>query len=189
MDPERASLLVTKLLADIVPGDLAVVRLLDLDTDSDLIPSRPTGQFVPCQEDPSQTCQRVEAATDWEAEARSKRFGVLDRPARGDASYKEALEQHLEQRVNNSMFHLAFRAAQGVFDEHRREPGRGADVPRTVIWLSDGRSDHPPSVQQAIRELGRAAPPSRRSSSAAATPRSLAPPASSRGRSPPRPRS
>src|SRR5437764_783160 len=34
MDPERTSLLVAKLLADIVPGDLAVVRLLDLSKDA-----------------------------------------------------------------------------------------------------------------------------------------------------------
>ncbi len=153
MDPTRASLLVTKLLADIVPGDLAVVRLLDLDDDKDVIPSRPTGTFVPCSEDPSRTCHTVDAATDWEADARSKKLGSLARPARGDAAFKQSLEGHLEQRSTNSMFHLAFRAAQGIFDEHRNDPSRAAGVPRTVIWLSDGRSESAPVVGHAIGEL------------------------------------
>lgn len=152
MDPSRTSLLVTKLLADIVPGDLAVVRLLDIDDDKALIPSQPTGASVPCQEDPSRTCYSVEAATDWEADARSKKLGSIARPSRGDAAYKTALEQHLVQRVNNSMFHLAFRAAQGIFDEHKKNAPK-AVIPRTVIWLSDGRSEGPEVVRQAIREL------------------------------------
>lgn len=152
MDPERASLLVTKLLTDIVPGDLAVVRLLDIGSDRDVIPSRETGEMMPCSEDPSQQCQRVEQATDWEAEARSKKLGALLRPTRGDASYKRELEDHLAQRINNSMFYLAFRAAQGVFDDHRRS-GQTGEVPRTVIWLSDGRSDSPEVTLQALREL------------------------------------
>ncbi|HEX9985006.1 MAG TPA: hypothetical protein VGF69_17220 [Thermoanaerobaculia bacterium] len=153
MDPTRTSLLVTKLLADIIPGELAVVRLLDIDDDKAVIPSSPTGASVPCQEDPSRTCHAVEAASDWETDAREKKLGSLARPARGDAGYKQALEQHLEQRINNSMFHLAFRAAQGTFDEHRKKPARAADTSRTVIWLSDGRSDGPDVVRQAIEEL------------------------------------
>jgi len=153
MDPERSSLLVTKLLADIVPGDLAVVRLLDIVADRDLIPSRPTGQTMPCSEDPTRDCERVDAATDWDGEARSKKFGSLARPSRGDAGYKQTLAQHLEQRVNNSMFNLAFRAAQGTFDDHRKDASRPADVPRTVIWLSDGRSNNPEGVEAAIRAL------------------------------------
>lgn len=153
MDPTRASLLVTKLLADIVPGDLAVVRLLDLALDKDLLPSSSTGTSVPCSEDPSQLCTRVEPATDWEADARTKKLGALVRPSRGDAPFKDALEGHLEQRANNSMFHLAFRAAQGIFDEHVAHRSRADGVPRTVIWLSDGRSESAPVVRRAIGEL------------------------------------
>ena len=151
MDPERASLLVTKLLADIVPGDLAVVRLLDIKSDGALLPSRTTGQKMPCEEDPTRTCDVVEAASDWEVDARIKKLGALARPSRGDAGYKQTLEQHLAQRINNSMFHLAFRAAEGVFDEHRK--ASTADVPRTIVWLSDGRSQNPEIVQHAIGEL------------------------------------
>src|SRR5262249_43821653 len=60
MDPERTSLLVAKLFADIVPGDLAVIRLLDLSKDSRWLPSKHTGQKVPCAEDSSKTCEHVE---------------------------------------------------------------------------------------------------------------------------------
>ncbi|MDQ3281186.1 MAG: hypothetical protein M3Q69_07215, partial [Acidobacteriota bacterium] len=153
MDPERASLLVTKLLADIVPGDLAVVRLLDAMADGDVLPSRQTGERIPCSEDPAEMCERVEPAIDWEAAARDRRLGALVRPARGDAGYKQALAGHLEQRINNSMFFLAFRAAEGVFLEHRKDATRPRDVPRTVIWLSDGRSDSPDVLRRAIGSL------------------------------------
>lgn len=148
MDPERASLLVTKLLADIVPGDLAVVRLLDIGADSDVLPSRETGEMVPCSDSPGQMCKNVVQAIDWQEAARRQRLGALVRPSRGDAGYKRQLESHLEQRINNSMFYLAFRAAQGVFDGHAK-PG----VPRSVVWLSDGRSDNPQVTDQSIREL------------------------------------
>ncbi len=150
MDPERASLLVTKLLSDIVPGDLAVVRLLDIGADRDVIPSRETNDQIPCVDNPGQMCTRVEQAIDWQDAARRRKLGALVRPSRGDADYKRQLESHLEQRINNSMFYLALRAAQGVFDEHGK-----AGAPRTVVWLSDGRSDNPPVTDQAIRELTR----------------------------------
>ncbi len=148
MDPRRTSLLVTKLLADIVPGDLAVVRLLDLAADADVLPSRPTGRTEPCPEDPSRRCNVVEPASDWAADARRLKLGALERPARGDAEYKRRLDAHLEQRTNNSPFDLALRAAQGIFDDHAGQP-----APRTVIWLSDGRSDDEPQVRRAIAEL------------------------------------
>ncbi len=130
MDPERASLLVTKLLADIVPGDLAVVRLLDLQGDEKDLPSRETGETMPCAEDPSQTCNRVEPVGDWQAAARSRKLGALIRAARGDAAYKQELEGHLEQKTNSSMFFLAFRAVQGIFGEHKSGGSKG--VPRTA---------------------------------------------------------
>jgi hypothetical protein len=153
MDPERSSLLVTKLLADIVPGDLAVIRLLDVSADQDVLPSRRTGKTMPCSEDPAKTCNQVVATSDWEAAARSQKLGALVRLARGDAEYKRQLERHLEQRANNSLFHLALRAGQGIFDEHQRTGRHSREVPRTVIWLSDGTSDSPDAVRQVLREL------------------------------------
>jgi hypothetical protein len=148
MDPERTSLLVAKLFSDIVPGDLAVVRILDLQTDQALLPSRPTGKMEPCSEDPSRQCNLVEPASDWMADARKGRFGVLARPARGDAAFKQSLDSHLAQVSNNSPFELAFEAAQGVFDQHGKR-----DVPRNVVWLSDGRADNPNGVRRAVSEL------------------------------------
>ena len=146
MDPERASLLVAKLLADIVPGELAVIRLLDIADDKALLPSSPTGKTGPCTEDPRQTCSEMQPTSNWDADARAQRFGALVRPRRADADYKRQLEGHLEQRINNSFFNLAFQAALGVFDQ------QPAAVPRTVIWLSDGRSDNVGALQGAVAQ-------------------------------------
>jgi hypothetical protein len=149
MDPERTSLLVSKLLADVVPGQLAVVRLLDIDQDRDVIPSRGTGRFGACSEDRSRQCEFVDAANDWMAEAQRRTLGALVRPARGDAGFKTQLDSHLEQRTNNSLFNLAFSAARGIFD--KRPPS--ASTPRTVVWLSDGRSDNEAEVKRIIGVL------------------------------------
>lgn len=148
MDPERTSLLVAKLFSDIVPGDLAVVRLLDLMADRNLLPSRSTGNTEPCKEDPSRQCEIVEQATDWMAEARKGRLGALVRPGRGDSSYKQSLDGHLAQVGGNSLFGLGFAAAQGIFDQHQ-----GQEVPRAVIWLSDGRDEDPAPLRQAIADM------------------------------------
>ena len=152
MDPQRASLLVTKLLADIVPGELAVVRLLDIANDADLLPREETGITEPCREDPSRQCNVVKPASDWRLDAREKQLGTKVRPSRGDPAFKKQLESHLEQRIGNSMFDLAFAAAEGIFAEHRAVPGREA-VPRTVIWLSDGKATEPDVVRLQIKAL------------------------------------
>jgi hypothetical protein len=148
MDPHRAALLVTKLFADIVPGDLAVVRLLDIGRDQNLIPSRDTGQMEKCSEDPSKQCHRVEPTNDWYKNARAEKFGALVRPTLGDSGFKARLDQHLVQVINNSMFGLAFRSAQGVFDSHGNTNGS-----RMVVWLSDGNTDDPGPLQSAAAEL------------------------------------
>ena len=148
MDPERTSLLVAKLLADIVPGELAVVRLLDLYADRDVLPRRPTGEKQPCAEDPNKICDMVEPASDWEEEARSNTLGALIRPQRGDADFKKQLEGHLLQRSNNSFFNYSFRAAEGIFASRP-----GSESPKSVLWLSDGRSDDEAGVHQAISDL------------------------------------
>ena len=114
MDPERTSLLVAKLLTDIVPGELAVVRLLDMVADKTLIPSQPTGETRPCAEDPNRDCQVMKPSVDWNAEARAKRLGAKIRPSRADLQFRSDLDRHLEQRINNSLFSLAFSAAQVI---------------------------------------------------------------------------
>jgi hypothetical protein len=148
MDPQRTSLLATQLFADILPGDLAAVRLLDIADDAALLPRRETGRTEPCQEDPNKACNMVEPDGDWEALALTERLGVLARAAPGDAAFKAALPSHLAQVSGNSMFHLAFRAAEGVFEQR---PGDARK--RIVVWLSDGRTDDEPSLARAVRDL------------------------------------
>lgn len=147
MDPERSSLLVTKLLADIAPGDLAVIRLLDLAADRALVPSRPLDENVACAEDTSQDCRRVEPTADWHADARTHRYGALVRAQRGDPDYKRTLDAHLQQRSNNSLFSLAFQVALGVFDQHPNTK------PRIVVWLSDGSSEQEELLYYATTEV------------------------------------
>ncbi len=155
MDPERTSLLVSHLFADLVPGELSTVRLLDYSSDVALLPSKQTGETKPCVEDPSRSCQVIVPDGDWGEMARRGRYGVLERPVRGDVGYRGQLASHLEQVAGNSDFGLAFAAAQGVFDEHARSRGSSGDahLGRTVVWLSDGRSNDDPAVIRRIGEL------------------------------------
>ncbi|MFH1468437.1 MAG: choice-of-anchor X domain-containing protein [Pseudomonadota bacterium] len=155
MDPERTSLLVAHLLSDLVPGDLAVVRLLDYGDDKALLPSAPTGRKEPCLEDPSKTCDVIMPTADWNKLAREGRLGVLARPTRGDAGFRQQLAEHLEQKRANSDFGLAFSAALGLFDQH----GQRENVGRTVVWLSDGRSADEVSAKRTIQELNAARAP------------------------------
>jgi hypothetical protein len=150
MDPERTSLLVSKLFSDIVPGNLAVIRSLDLARDQQFVPSRQTGRMVPCSEDPTQQCHDVEPANDWYKNARERKFGSLIRPSRGDSGFKDSLNDHLKQTIQNSLFGLGFAAAQGVLDSHGAPQ---ADVPRVVVWLSDGETDDPAQLTVSANEL------------------------------------
>lgn len=151
MDPERTSLLVSKLFSDILPGDLAVVRLLDLTRDAGLLPRRQTGLSGACDEDPTQHCNRIEPTADWAQLARDGTLGTLPRPRRGDADFKQRLDAHLAQTSHNSLFYLAFHAAHGVFEQHGggSSSGRG----RTLIWLSDGRDEGEALLAEAVRDL------------------------------------
>ena len=151
MDPKGTSVLVAKLLSDIVPGDLAVVRLLDLRKDKNLLPSELTGRYIPCSEVPTNQCPEVRATNDWYSNTRRDKFGALIRPARGDPGFKEQLNTHLSPDINNSIFGLAFRGAQGVFDSHGN-----SQVHRTVVWLSDGNTTDPPELAEAVSELNAA---------------------------------
>ena len=146
-DPERSAVLVSKLFADVVPGQLAVVRLLDFVQDASLLPSKATEKRVPCQEDPTQSCIEIVPALDWEQTTRAQRHGAISRPLQGDLAFKQQLATHLEPKSNNSPFYLAFRSAQGVFDAHP------ASTNRHVIWLSDGRAGSPGRLPHVVREV------------------------------------
>ena len=151
MDQKRTSLLLTKLLVDIVPGKLSVIRLLDLSTDSGLLPNKPTGRTGPCAEDPSRQCSMVEQAVDWAQKSRKERHGVKERPTIGDTGFKQMLESHLEQKSHNSQFYLAFWAAKGVFEKHAAEGYQASK--KTVIWLSDGKDESGPGLRPALDAL------------------------------------
>ncbi len=151
MDPERASLLLTKLLSDISPGRLAVIRLLDVKKDAALLPGKATGIRHPCAEDPSQMCDMVEMDGDWGKKAHNERLGVAERSQRGDARFKKLLETHLAQVSGNSAFAFSFWAAKGVFDKHADE---GFDASsRTVIWLSDGKDESGDALRPSLDVL------------------------------------
>lgn len=154
MDRERSSLLVAKLLSDIVPGDLAVVRVLDLTKDANLLPRRETAVENSCSEDPNDRCHMVEPTTDWAGDARRGLFGLEARPARGDIAYKQRLDDHLAQTSNNSLFFLSFRAAQGLFDQHDAAGKPGGN--RAIVWLSDGKDEEVDGLTPAVGELRRA---------------------------------
>ncbi len=134
MDPERASLLVAKLFTDIVPGQLAVIRLLDLEKDKALVPTQPTGKMGPCEDSPG-TCPIVAITDETLRQVREKKAGAEIRPSLGSEDFKRKLDTHLLQQSQNSGFHLSFMVAKQILDEHKRS---APDVPQTVIWLSDG---------------------------------------------------
>jgi len=151
MDRERSSLLVAKLLSDIVPGDLAVVRLLDLVRDGRLLPSLKTAEEGACDEDPNESCHRVKPSSDWGGDARKGLFGLEARPARGDTAFKQGLDAHLAQVSDNSLFFLSFRAAQGLFDQHDQEHRSAGN--RAVVWLSDGKDENVGALVPAVGDL------------------------------------
>ena len=132
MDPERASLLVAKLFSDIVPGKLAVIRLLDLMQDKDLVPTTATKKKGKC-EDGGGECTVAIVDDKTLRRVRETKAGAEIRPERGSAEFKAKLDGHLVQKSHNSGFHFAFMVAQEIFNQHGK-----SDTPRTVIWLSDG---------------------------------------------------
>ena len=159
MDPERTSLLVSKLFADILPGNLAVVRLLDLRADQAVLPhTEVPGSSHPCAEGEGEgggagggICSRVEQVGDWGELARANLLGVLKRERPGDQTFKNGLADHLTQKSKNSDFYLSFRAAQGVFERNAAN-GQASDN-RTVIWLSDGDDKNEGALTEALADL------------------------------------
>ncbi len=151
MDPERSSLLVSKLLADILPGNLSVIRLLDRGDDAELLPRIRTGERGACKEDSSEPCWTVEPTTDWGELAREGRYGVLRRVRRGDAAFKQQLDEHLAQTRGDSLFYLSFRAAEGVFAANAA--AGEASENRTIIWLSDGKDEAEGKLLQVVEDL------------------------------------
>jgi hypothetical protein len=160
MDKSRTSLLVTKLLADLVPGELTVIRLLDINKDKDFLPLVPSGKTQPCPEDPSKSCNLFDLDPkvrweDIETKAFEQKIGALSRPSRGDETFKKNLPSHLTQEAQDSIFSLAFKSGQGVFSDHEKQ---GKFHHKMIIWLSDGAADNDNderSLKQIISALTR----------------------------------
>ena len=153
MDQARASLLVSRLLTDIVPGRLAIIRMLDLDDDSNVLVSKTTNKTIPCRENPSVLCTIVEPANPggWgnlihqARGAELVRYGVLVRGS-DIATFKQRLDRHLAQDVGNSLFGLAFRGAQAFMEDIH-------STASTVLWLSDGKPEDPSELTASIDEM------------------------------------
>ena len=153
MDPERAFLLVSRLLSDVVPGQLTFIRLVDLTNDQKLLPHKNLNKTGPCKEDPLKTCTQVENTADWMQLARDQKYGALKRPQRGSRAFKQSLDGHLEQRAHNSFFRLAFASAGAVLGTSKTSESQHGKHDKYLIWLSDGRVNSPESVIQEIRAL------------------------------------
>jgi hypothetical protein len=149
MDPTHRSLLVARLFNDIVPGRLAVVRLLDLIDDKALISTIETNRTMECHERKGETCKVVDFAPGALDDIERLARGALVRQQRASPDFRRELESHLVPKANNSLFGLAFLAARGVFAQHGPPD---PNIRRTVIWLSDGSVE---SEGQAMGGLSR----------------------------------
>jgi len=145
MDPQRVSLLVSKLLSDVIPGNLSYVKLLDLGTDSLLLPSKKTGRKIPCGENINNRCFEVKHIGNWTEMAHDKEYGLLERPSKGDNKFKIALEKHLAQVSNNSAFYLAFSSARGWLNKNTTSA-------KYIVWLSDGKTDNEQALLEQINK-------------------------------------
>jgi hypothetical protein len=147
-DPDERSVLVARLMADLVAGRFAVVRLRDIKE----LPTRPIpGPKVPCGSDlPGQECNLVEILPEAITEARQKRPGMLSREQLGMGPFKRRLDAHLAPTATTSLFNFAFEEALGWFESLGPAP---AGRPRVVLWLSDGISDDDKATAARLREL------------------------------------
>src|SRR5205085_4343059 len=102
---------------------------------ADALPTVPTGQTGPCEDDPSRACNIVSMPKDILDQIRKSKLAALIRDTQGSAAFKQSLNGHLEQKSNNSDLDLALAAAAGVFDDNRADP---PTIPRMLIWLTDG---------------------------------------------------
>jgi len=140
MDPERTSLLVSKLFSDIVPGKLAVLRLMSAAQDKERAGMVQTGEFKPCREDPSMNCSGYTLPPESQRELLegARLIGEKIRDRRGSTTFKNELDEHLDPVANSSYFAYSFATATTIL---RRNREASPDTPQTLIWLSDGRAE------------------------------------------------
>nr|VFK58066.1 MAG: hypothetical protein BECKUNK1418G_GA0071005_10021 [Candidatus Kentron sp. UNK]VFK68236.1 MAG: hypothetical protein BECKUNK1418H_GA0071006_10011 [Candidatus Kentron sp. UNK] len=154
MDPKRSSLLVTRLFSDIVPGQLSVIKLIELSEHEMDLPSRKTADTKPCDDDASRSCSIIEPVGDWGAVMREKKLGALHRSYQGDKHFKQKLEEHLQQDKVNSQVSLAMIAAEGAL--FGAAPQSHCPTEKcSLIWLTDGKVGNVAAAKQVIAELRR----------------------------------
>ena len=152
MDPERTSLLVSKLFSDIVPGKLAVLRLMSATQDKESAGMVQTGEFKPCREDPSMNCSGFTLPPESQRELLEGRrlIGEKIRDRRGSSAFKNSLDEHLDPVANSSYFAYSFATAATILRNNR---AASPDTPQTLIWLSDGRAEDWPQAKLILAKL------------------------------------
>jgi hypothetical protein len=136
-DPKNAVVLVTRLFADIVPGKLAAVRLFDLSKDQSKVPNQQTNEKKPCPDRPSEMCSIVRLGPDAWDKAIEQKLVLSVRPSRGDSGFKSSLVELLKP----SSMETDYMVSWGTIDRMFRDNASGDDVPKVVVWLSDGDAD------------------------------------------------
>ena len=136
-DPKNAVVLVTRLFADIVPGKLAAVRLFDLSKDQSKVPSESTNEKKPCPDRPSEMCSIVKLGAGYVEKAIDQHLVLAVRPSRGDSGFKSSLVELLRP----SAMQTDYRVSWGAIDRLFHDNASPDDVPRVVVWLSDGDAD------------------------------------------------
>jgi hypothetical protein len=136
-DPKNAVVLVTRLFADIVPGKLAAVRLFDLSKDESKVPHESTNEKKPCPDRPSEMCSIVKLGPDAMQKAVDQRLVLAVRPSRGDGAFKSSLVELLRPTAMDT----EYRVSWGTIDRLFKDNASAEDVPRVVVWLSDGDAD------------------------------------------------
>jgi hypothetical protein len=136
-DPQNTIVLVTRLLADIVPGKVGAVRLFDIDREKAVVGGRDTGRTQPCPDNPSVTCHILDTNPDALQKVIDQRLLLLTRPTRGDPAFKTKLEDLLRPSAMSTQYGFSFKTISRLFEENASPP----EVPRIVVWLSDGATD------------------------------------------------
>jgi hypothetical protein len=148
-DPKNAVVLVTRLLADLVRGNLSAVRLLDVAKDSAKIAHEDTKQKQPCPDRPSEMCAVVKLGPEALQQTVDQHLLVKKRDGRGDSSFKTSLAGLLGPTAAQTAYTMSWASIQRIFQDN----ASSEDTPRVVVWLSDGDADDWGQARPRVQEL------------------------------------
>jgi hypothetical protein len=148
-DPKNAVVLVTRLFADIVPGKLAAVRLLDITKDKAKFPHQDTGKKVPCPDKPGELCEVINLGADAIGKAVDQHLLLATRPGRGDSAYKSSLVDLLNPSAADTVYAMSWATIERLFKDNASPE----EAPRVVVWLSDGEADDWDDSREYVRRL------------------------------------